>query len=93
MNSATGIVAATVNVPQGEAASALTTISASTARMMTMIMKVPNSAISPGMVPISCLTRSPSERPSRRVEMNSTMKSCTAPANTTPPRIHSMPGR
>ena len=93
MNSATGIVAATVNVPHGESASAFTTMSASTARMMIMIMNAPNSAISPGTVPISCLTRSPSERPSRRVEMNSTIKSCTAPANTTPARIHSRPGR
>ncbi|MNN16713.1 hypothetical protein D3C81_1298620 [compost metagenome] len=57
-----------------------------------MIMKQPNSAIMPGTVPISDLTRSPSERPSRRVEMNRIMKSCTAPANTTPARIHSMPG-
>jgi len=87
------MVAATVKVPQGESASALTTISASTARMMIMIMKAPNSAISPGTMPISCLTRSPSDRPSRRVEMNSTMKSCTAPAKTTPARIQSRPGR
>lgn len=93
MKSATGIVAATVKVPHGDSASAFTTISASTARMMIMIMKVPNSAIMPGTGPISCLTRSPSERPSRRVEMNSTMKSCTAPANTTPASTHSRPGR
>ena len=70
----------TVKLPQGEPVSALTTISASTARMMTMIMKVPNRAIMPGISPSSDLIRSPSERPSRRVEMNSTMKSCTAPA-------------
>ncbi|MNT00654.1 hypothetical protein D3C86_932310 [compost metagenome] len=93
MNSATGIVAATVKLPQGDSASAFTTIRASTARMMIMIMKVPNSAIMPGTTPISCLTRSPSERPSRRVEMNRMMKSCTAPANTTPASTHSKPGR
>ncbi len=58
-----------------------------------MIMKAPNSATRPGTVPISCLTRSPSERPSRRLEMNSTMKSCTAPAKTTPASSHSRPGR
>ncbi len=92
MKIAIGIVAATVKVPQGELVSAFTTISASTARMITMIRKAPNSAITPGTVPSSILTRSPSERPLRRVEMNSTMKSCTAPANTTPARIHSMPG-
>ena len=88
-----GMVAATVNMPHGDSARAFTTISASTARMMTMIMKVPNSAITPGMGPSSDLMRSPRERPSRRVEMKRTMKSCTAPANTTPARIHSMPGR
>lgn len=44
---ASGTVAATVNMPQGLSASALTTISASTARMMTMIMKAPNSAMVP----------------------------------------------
>ncbi|MCY1215097.1 hypothetical protein D9M72_269350 [compost metagenome] len=93
MNSATGIVAATVKLPHGDSASAFTTIRASTARMMIMIMKVPNSAIMPGTTPISCLTRSPSERPSRRVEMNRMMKSCTAPANTTPASTHSNPGR
>jgi len=93
MNSATGTVAITVNVPQGECASAFTTIRANTARMMIMIMKAPNSAITPGTLPISCLTISPSERPSRRVEMNSTMKSCTAPASTTPAKIHNRPGR
>ncbi|MNN31529.1 hypothetical protein D3C81_1452200 [compost metagenome] len=92
MKMAMGMVTATVKVPHGESASAFTTISASTARMMIMIMKQPNSAIRPGTVPISDLTRSPSERPSRRVEMNSTMKSCTAPANTTPASSHSMPG-
>ena len=58
-----------------------------------MMRNAPNSAITPGTVPISLFTRSPSERPSRRLEMNSTMKSCTAPANTTPARIQSMPGR
>ena len=93
MKMAIGIVAATVKVPQGLCASALTTIRASTARMMIMIMKVPNSAMTPATGPISDLIRSPSERPSRRVDTNSTMKSCTAPANTTPARIHSMPGR
>lgn len=93
MKSAMGMVAATVKVPHGECVSAFTTISASTARMITMIMKAPNSAITPGILPSSDLTRSPSERPSRRVEMNRMVKSCTAPANTTPARIHSMPGR
>ena len=58
-----------------------------------MIMKVPNSAMTPGTGPSSVRISSPSERPSRRMETNRTMKSCTAPASTTPARIHSMPGR
>ncbi len=93
MNRAMGMVAITVKLPHGEPVSALTTIKASTARMMTMIMKQPSRAIMPGISPSSALIRSPSERPSRRMEMNSTMKSCTAPANTTPAKIHSMPGK
>lgn len=59
MKSAMGMVAATVKVPHGECVSALTTISASTARMMTMIMKAPNSAITPGTLPSSDLTSRP----------------------------------
>ncbi|STD42365.1 Uncharacterised protein [Edwardsiella tarda] len=58
-----------------------------------MIMKVATRAITPAVLPISVLTSSPSERPSRRVETNNTMKSCTAPANTTPASNHSIPGR
>ncbi|MOA11619.1 hypothetical protein D3C78_1315710 [compost metagenome] len=58
-----------------------------------MIMKVAISAITPAVAPISSFTSSPSERPSRRVETNSTIKSCTAPASTTPARIQIMPGK
>jgi hypothetical protein len=93
MKIAIGIVAATVNVPQGLSARALTTIRDRTARMITMIMKVPNRAMTPGTGPSSARISSPRERPSRRMETNSTMKSCTAPATTTPARIHITPGR
>ncbi len=93
MNIAIGIVAMTVNMPQGLSASALTTINASTARMMIMIRKQPNNAMVPGMRPISSRTMSPRERPLRRVERNRIMKSCTAPASTTPAISHSVPGR
>ena len=93
ISTAIGMVETTVNMPQGLLVSALTTISASTARMMIMIMKQPKSAIRPAISPISVFTISPSDRPSRRVEMNRIMKSWTAPASTTPTRIHSMPGR
>lgn len=91
--SAIGIVAITVNMPQGLSASALTTTIASTARMMIMIRKAPNKAMVPGTWPISSRTRSPSERPLRRLDRNSTTKSCTAPASTTPTTSHSRPGR
>ncbi|MNO04401.1 hypothetical protein D3C81_2254150 [compost metagenome] len=80
-------------MPQGLWASALTTIIASTASMITMIMKVATRAMTPATGPISDLISSPRERPSRRVETNSTMKSCTAPASTTPASSQSMPGR
>ncbi|MCY1287453.1 hypothetical protein D9M70_364480 [compost metagenome] len=93
MNTAMGMVAITVNMPHGLSARAFTTISASTARMMIMIRKQPNSAMVPGMRPISSRTMSPRERPLRRVDMNRTMKSCTAPASTTPAISHSVPGR
>ena len=58
-----------------------------------MIMKAPNRAMVPATGPISSRTRSPSERPSRRLEMNNTMKSCTAPARTTPAINQIIPGR
>ena len=90
---AVGMVMATVNVPHGLSPSAFTTTSPSAARMMIMIPSVPTSATPPATGPISIFTISPRERPSRRIEQNRMMKSCTAPANTTPTRIHSVPGR
>ncbi|MNE49446.1 hypothetical protein D3C80_1439650 [compost metagenome] len=93
MKTAMGMVAATVKVPHGLSARALTTTRARTARMMTMIISTPTWAMMPGMGPISVRTMSPSERPSRRVDMNRTIMSCTAPARTAPTRIHSTPGR
>ena len=49
-----------------------------------MIISTPIIAMVPAIWPISARIISPSERPSRRVEAHRTMKSCTAPANTTP---------
>ena len=83
----------TVKVPHGLPISAFTTTSASTARMMMQISSTPTPAMVPATGPISERTMSPSERPSRRVDRNSTVMSCTAPANTTPARIHNVPGR
>jgi hypothetical protein len=91
--SAIGSVQDTVKVPQGLAFKALTTTSASTARMMTQMSSTPTPAMVPAAGPISERIMSPRDRPSRRVDMNSTIMSCTAPANTTPARIHSVPGR
>ena len=93
MNKAIGIVAATVNVPQGLSANAFTTIRANTANRIVMIMKVPNKAITPGISPSSDLIKSPRERPSRRTETNKIMKSCTAPAKIAPTKIHITPGK
>jgi len=49
--------------------------------------------ITPAVLPSSARSMWPSERPSRRSDKPSTMKSWTAPANTTPNRIHIVPGR
>jgi phospholipid N-methyltransferase len=93
MISAMGMVQNTVKVPHGLPFRAITTTSASTARTMTQIIRMPMPAIAPGTGPSSERIMSPRERPSRRVDMNRTVMSCTAPANTTPARIHSVPGR
>ena len=87
------MVAAMVNAPHGLCTKAFTTISANTAMMMIIIIKMPIEAITPATGPSSCLTISPKDLPSRRMETNSTTISCTAPANTTPKMIHKVPGR
>jgi hypothetical protein len=61
--------------------------------MMNMIIRMPIIAITPAVGPSSSRTISPSERASRRTDRNRIMKSCTAPASTTPTRIHNVPGR
>ena len=93
MNSAIGIVAAMVNSPQGLSANALTTTSARADRIMIMTPNAPSMVMTPAKEPSSCLAISPSERPSRRVEINSTKKSCTAPASMTPTKIQIVPGK
>ncbi|MNP62212.1 hypothetical protein D3C76_1574700 [compost metagenome] len=82
-----------VNKPQGLSARALTTTSASADRMIIITPSAPSMVITPAKAPSSCLAISPSERPSRRVEMNRIRKSCTAPASITPTRIQIVPGR
>ena len=83
----------TVKVAHGLCFSAFTTTRASTASRMTMIRSTPIIATVPASSPNSARIISPIERPSRRVEAQSTMKSCTAPAKTTPTISQSVPGR
>ena len=75
MNNAIGIVAAIVNTPQGLCASALTTTKANTAKIMIITPSAPSMTTIPANDPNSCLAISPSDRPSRRVEINKTKKS------------------
>ena len=84
------MVQAIVNSPQGDALSALTTISASTASRMIMIR---STATIPAMAFTSSFAMWPRDFPSRRSEQKRIVKSCTAPANTTPITSHSVPGR
>ena len=87
------MVHATVNVPHGLCVSALTTTSASTASTIIISTSTPIIAMMPGTSPSSSRSICPSERPPWRSDRPRIMKSCTAPANTTPTRIHSVPGR
>ena len=93
MNSAIGMVSPIEKTPHGDSARALTTTSASTARMMIMIAKTAISAAMPPTTPISSRTIWPRLLPSRRIEKNSTTMSCTAPAKMTPTMIQIVPGR
>ena len=93
MNIAMGIVAATVNTPHGDSASALTTTSASTASSTIMIERIATTPMTPAAVFNSSRTICASDLPSRRIEANRMTKSCTAPPSTTPIRIQSVPGR
>ena len=47
----------------------------------------------PGKGPISSLIISPNDEPLRRDDKNRTIKSCTAPAKTTPASSQSVPGK
>ena len=58
-----------------------------------MMRKVPISAAAPPTLPSSSRAICPIERPSRRVDRNSTTMSCTAPPSTPPAKIQSVPGR
>ncbi len=93
MNTAMGMVAAIVKVPQGLPTSAFTTTSATTASRMTMMISTVSIATKPPVGPISSRAIWPSDLPSRRMEANRITKSCTAPPSTAPMIIHRVPGR
>ena len=93
ISSAIGIVHAIVNSPHGEARSAFTTISASTASRMIMIARTAIIAVTPVTLLTSSFAIWPSDLPSRRREQNRIVKSWTAPPSTTPMTSHSVPGR
>ena len=93
MKIAIGMVAAILNTPHGLLVKAFTTTKASTARMITITPSAPSMTITPANEPSSCFAISPRERPSRRVEINKTKKSWTAPANTTPTKSQIVPGK
>ncbi len=93
IRTAMGIVQAMVKNPQGEARRAFTTTSASTASRMIMIMRIATIPVNPATRLISSFAIWPSDFPSRRSEQQRIVKSCTAPASTTPMTIQIVPGR
>ena len=58
-----------------------------------MISSTVTSATSPPVLPISSRAIWPSDLPSRRMEQNRMVKSCTAPPSTAPNKIQSRPGQ
>ncbi len=93
MKIAIGMVIAIEKTPHGLSARAPTTTSASTASRITMMARTPTMAAAPPTAPSSSRAIWPSERPRRRVEIDSTRKSWTQPANTAPMMIQMVPGR
>src|SRR2546426_658400 len=93
IRSAIGTVHAIVNSPQGDALSAFTTMSASTASRMIMMNSTASIAIAPAAGLTSSFAIWPSDLPSRRSEQNRIVKSCTAPPSTTPITSQIVPGR
>ena len=90
---ASGTVAAIVKSPHELSASAFTTTSASTARMMTRMASVLTSATNPAKGPTSSRTIRAKDFPLRRTEQNRTRLSWTAPPSVAPTRSHNMPGK
>ena len=72
MKIAIGMVIAIENTPHGLCCSARTTTRASTAMMITMIIKTPTRAAAPPVAPSSSRAIWPRVRPRRRVEIHNT---------------------
>ena len=92
MSIASGMVMPMVKVPHELSASALTTARPRPASAMTTMNSTAIAPVVPATGPISVRAMSASDRPPRRTEAQSEMKSWTAPAMQTPPTIHSRPG-
>ena len=90
---AAGMVANTVELAHGLCFMTFTITRLSTAHRITMMSSVPMRAAKPPKGPNSSRAICPMLRPSRRVDISSTVMSCTQPPKTAPTRIHSVPGR
>ena len=92
MKTASGIVAPIVKSPHALSASALTTTMPRPASAMTTMKITAMEAVMPAIGLISVRAISPSDRPPRRVEPQSTVMSCTAPARQQPATSQMNPG-
>jgi hypothetical protein len=92
-SSAIGIVIASVKVAHGDDFSAFTITSATTPSRMIMMASTAICAMNPPRLLTSSRAISPRVFPSRRIEQNRMMKSCTHPANAEPAISHSVPGK
>ncbi len=92
-SSAIGIVMARVNVAHGDDFSAFTTTSATTPSKITMMARTASCAMNPPRLLTSSRAICPIDLPSRRIEQNKMMKSCTHPAHAAPAISHSVPGK
>jgi hypothetical protein len=82
-----------VNVAQGEDFSAFTTTSATTPSKITRIASTAICAMNPLRLLTSSRAICPIDLPSRRIEQNKIIKSCTHPANAAPAISQSVPGK
>ena len=80
-------------MPHGESFSAFTITSATTASRITMIASTAISAIIPPRLLTSSRAICPSDLPSRRIEQNRIVKSCTQPPSAAPTISQSVPGK